>query len=400
MVENLRIAIMGGTFDPIHYGHLVTAQTAKHEFNIDEVLFIPTGIQPFKQQSEITNAEHRYLMAVLATAFNPSFKVLRIEIDRQGKTYTIDTINEIANIYQNKEKEIELFFIIGADAALQILDWKDVKTLFKKCTFIVVTRPGYDKQELFEFSIDINKKFEAKFRFLEVPALDISSTNIRKRVAACLPINYLLPKEVESYIAANNLYTALNKEKFSNIQQKVQNMLSCERYIHTMSVCNEAVKLAVKYGENVEKAYLAALLHDIAKELPNKEKACEKFGINLFNGGIISEYPNVVHSFLGEAVAKHEFDITDSEILNAIKYHTTGRPSMTLLEKIIFVADIIEPNRSIFEGLLKIRKAAYKNIDKAVCLSLKYTISYIKQEKKHIYPLGLQAFEYYCEHKL
>ncbi len=192
------IALMGGTFDPIHYGHLVTAEAVRHEFAIDRTLFIPTGQPPHKKASEVTNAEDRYIMTVLATETHPSFYVSRIEIDRSGKTYTIDTIEQLK---ESAPKGTSFFFITGADAFLEIFTWKNADTLLKSCTFIAATRPGYDRSAI------ENRVAEGEnFHFLEVPALSISSTDIRARVRAGRPIRYLLPESVENYIYKHNLY--------------------------------------------------------------------------------------------------------------------------------------------------------------------------------------------------
>ncbi|NLM13269.1 MAG: nicotinate-nucleotide adenylyltransferase [Epulopiscium sp.] len=198
------LAIMGGTFDPIHYGHLVTAEAVRHEFNIDQVLFMPTGQPPHKSRENITHSEHRYLMTVLATATNPSFNVSRLEIDRKGITYTIDTIKDLIKIYGT---DIELYFITGADALSHILTWKDSEDLLKMCTFIAVTRPEYHKEELIERIELIRNDYQSKIHFLEVPALSISSTNIRDRIKKGMPIKYLLPESVENYIYKFKLYS-------------------------------------------------------------------------------------------------------------------------------------------------------------------------------------------------
>lgn len=198
------LAIMGGTFDPIHYGHLVTAEAVRHEFNIDQVLFMPTGQPPHKSRENITHSEHRYLMTVLATATNPSFNVSRLEIDRKGITYTIDTIKDLIKIYGT---DIELYFITGADALSHILTWKDSEDLLKMCTFVAVTRPEYHKEELIERIELIRNDYQSKIHFLEVPALSISSTNIRDRIKKGMPIKYLLPESVENYIYKFKLYS-------------------------------------------------------------------------------------------------------------------------------------------------------------------------------------------------
>lgn len=190
---------MGGTFDPIHYGHLVAAEEALVQFNLDRVLFMPTGRPARKTDRVVTSAEHRYLMTVIATASNPDFAVSRLEIDRPGVTYTVDTILELKSTHG---PDADLFFITGADAVLDILTWKDSARLADACTFIAATRPGYDLERFRELPGAEHLAVE----FMEVPALAISSTDIRSRVASRRPVRYLLPEAVATYAAKNALY--------------------------------------------------------------------------------------------------------------------------------------------------------------------------------------------------
>jgi nicotinate-nucleotide adenylyltransferase len=190
---------MGGTFDPIHYGHLVAAEEALVQFSLDRVVFMPTGEPARKTHRQVAPAEHRYLMTVIATASNPDFTVSRLEVDRPGVTYTVDTMLELRATHG---PDTELFFITGADAILDILTWKDSARLAGTCTLIAATRPGYDLSRILAqpgaetFSIEL----------MEVPALAISSTDIRTRIAARRPVRYLLPEAVATYVRKNGLY--------------------------------------------------------------------------------------------------------------------------------------------------------------------------------------------------
>ena len=187
-----RNGIMGGTFDPIHHGHLVAASEVAQSFHLDEVLFVPTG-QPY-MKSGVSDSEHRYLMTVVATASNPMFTVSRVDIDRDGPTYTIDTLRDI----RAQRPDSELFFITGADAVSQILDWKDVRELWDLAHFVAVTRPGHD--------LSISGLPERDVSLLEVPALAISSTDCRARVGRGFPVWYLVPDGVVQYISKHHLY--------------------------------------------------------------------------------------------------------------------------------------------------------------------------------------------------
>ncbi len=198
-----KIAIMGGTFDPIHYGHLVTAEAVMHEYQIDRVLFIPSGQPPHKNDSQVTSAEHRYLMTLLATETNPRFFSSRIEIDREGYTYTIDTIRELKKMYP----ETEIYFITGADAFSNILTWKNPELLLSSCHFVAATRPGYSRKKAAPQIEAVMERHADTLHYLEVPALSISSSEIRERIKEGRPIKYLLPETVENYIYKHGLYT-------------------------------------------------------------------------------------------------------------------------------------------------------------------------------------------------
>jgi len=194
---------MGGTFDPVHYGHLVAAEEALVQFNLDRVVFMPTGRPVRKTHRAVSSAEDRYLMTVIATASNPDFEVSRLEIDRPGDTYTVDTLRLLRDSYG---PNTELFFITGADAVREILTWKGAEELAGLTTFIAATRPGYVAD-----SIDEAMPAGAPAPRVEpmaVPALAISSSDIRTRVAERRPVRYLLPEAVAAYIVKNGLYAS------------------------------------------------------------------------------------------------------------------------------------------------------------------------------------------------
>jgi len=192
----MRVGVMGGTFDPIHHGHLVAASEVQTLFDLDEVVFVPTGEPWQKDTASVSPAEDRYLMTVIATASNPRFTVSRVDIDREGPTYTIDTLRDL----KAQRPDVDLFFITGADALAQILSWKDVDELWELARFIGVTRPGH---ELTDRGLPVNR-----VTLQEVPAMAISSTDCRDRVAAGHPVWYLVPDGVVQYIAKYRLYRA------------------------------------------------------------------------------------------------------------------------------------------------------------------------------------------------
>ena len=186
---------MGGTFDPIHHGHLVAASEVAQSFDLDEVVFVPTG-RPWQKQS-VTSSEHRYLMTVIATASNPQFTVSRVDVDRAGPTYTIDTLRDL----QAERPGAELYFISGADAEAQILSWRDHDELWQLAHFVAVSRPGHVLSTEGLPSENVSQ--------LEIPALSISSTDCRDRVRRGHPVWYLVPDGVVQYIAKHHLYRSM-----------------------------------------------------------------------------------------------------------------------------------------------------------------------------------------------
>jgi nicotinate-nucleotide adenylyltransferase len=197
--ERPAVGVMGGTFNPIHIGHLVTAEEALFAFALREVIFVPAG-QPWqKERIDVAEAEHRYLMTVIATASNSHFQVSRTEIDRPGPTFTVETLRAL----RLQLGDVELFFITGADAILQILTWKDPREVLSEARFIAATRPGYDLDRLEK---ELPEGFGDRVHILEIPALAISSTDVRRRVREGRPVRYLLPEGVARYIEKNTLY--------------------------------------------------------------------------------------------------------------------------------------------------------------------------------------------------
>ncbi len=197
-----RIGILGGTFDPIHVGHLMTAEAVRDEFGLDKVIFVPAAVPPHKMDQQVTEARHRYLMTVLATNSNPHFDVSSIEMDRPGPSYTIDTIYELKRQYG---ENTDLFFITGADAIAEIPTWDRIEELLGLCQFIAAARPGFlpNVDNIREYFGELGS---ARIHRLETPELEISSTNIRDRVKRGFSIKYIVPSAVENYIYKEGLY--------------------------------------------------------------------------------------------------------------------------------------------------------------------------------------------------
>jgi len=199
----LKIGLMGGTFDPIHLAHLVTAEAALEQYRLERVIFVPTGFPPHKKDQRVTQAEHRHSLVVLATASHPRFEVSRVEIDRPGPSYTADTLEEMR---RRLPQGTELYFITGADAIIDVGTWREPERLFALCRFIAAPRPGWSQETAQTGLRRLEERFGCEILEIQSRAMDISSSEIRRRVAAGQSIRYLVPEVVEAYIQKHGLY--------------------------------------------------------------------------------------------------------------------------------------------------------------------------------------------------
>jgi len=380
---------MGGTYDPIHNGHLAVAEAARRHFGLGRVIFVPAGLTAHKDNSLITPSVHRFRMTSHAIGSNKYFDISDMEINRKGASYTADTILELKHMLG---KEAKLYFITGADTMTEMFMWKTPEVIFGNCNVITVYRPGSDDETLYSHIADSRDKYGAKIHVLRMPALEISSSGIRKRIEIERPVRYLLPEIVEQYISQHRLYRD-DLYDMESAEQAISSVLSGKRWRHTMGVVDEAVRLAEIYGLSRRKAYVAAVMHDYAKEMPASEKLhrCEEWDIPLDD--IMRSQVDLAHGFLSAEKAKMEFKIDDQEILKAISFHTTGCEYMSQLDKILIVADCIEPNRAVIPGISAIRDAALTNLNKAVVLAIEMKIAFASSRKQLIHPLSNKALK-------
>jgi len=382
------LAILGGTFDPIHYGHLAVAEAVLAKFSPQRILFMPCGQPPHKDEN-VSAAEHRYQMALLATCDHPFFDVSRLELDKLGASYTVDTARRLVEACPAGAK---IFFIIGADSLAHLLTWKDAEILLTLCRFIAVPRPSFNKKQMTEKINEINTKCGSeRVILLEMEKIDISSTKIRQRFSEGRSVRSYVPRAVEDYARAFQLYRP--SCSFESVKEQLQKRLSPKRFTHTLGVMLEAEKLAKIYGADLEKARWAALLHDCAKEYSTDKKKtlCKQWGIPL-DGTDISQV-DLTHGPMGAESAKRDYYVNDAEILQAIRYHSTGHKHMTVLDKVIMLADFIEPYREDYPPLAQMRKHAYTDINKALRIGVKYTIKEETEAKNPIHPASYEALK-------
>lgn len=402
----MRTGIIGGTFDPIHEGHILIAKAAMSECKLDRVVFMPTGNSYMKVN--VSPAIHRLNMLKVALKNYPEFEISDIEIKRKGNTYTCETIK-----YLKETIDDELFFIIGSDTLYSIEKWKEPEYLFDNLKFIVASRSNFDSEKK---ANELKDKYNAEIIFLNCDAIDISSTSIRKciidnfdkafncgkeeveeeNIDFCNTMTFI-DKDVMNYIKVNHIYKEMNE---AEIVKRLSSDLKESRLIHTMGVLDTAVSLAKIYSADEKKVSIAALLHDCAKYMPLESmiEICERNFVE-FNE-VESKSTALMHAKAGACVAYEEYSIYDKDIIEAIKWHTTGKPDMSLIEKIIFVSDYIEPGRTHSDKLPMYRMIATVDLD-LVCMNiLKDTVDYLKTkeaEGTEIDPMTNETYNFYKE---
>ena len=394
----MRIGIIGGTFDPIHIGHLIIAQNAVTQYHLDQILFIPTGHSPHKDDKEIEQSAHRLEMIRLSIKNNPDFYFSAMEINAACTSYTYLTLQELHRTYP----DWELYFIMGADSLDYLDKWMEPAEICRLATLLVAIRDDLDMNRIKNKAAELKRLYEADIRPIITPNVSVSSHNIRERVAKGEPIRYLVTPEVEEYIAHQCLYqedegqTPMN-ERLNKIKKTLKKELDKDRYEHTLGVMYTSACLAMANGYDMEKAQLAGLLHDCAKCIPNEKKLkiCVKNNIPVTQ--VEKDNPFLLHAKVGAFLARVLYEVEDEEILHAISVHTTGAPAMNTLDKIVFIADYIEPKRDKAANLKEIRKTAFEDLDEALKMILCDTIHYLNGSKndKNIDPMTLETYHYY-----
>lgn len=371
----MRIGLFGGTFNPIHNEHILMANEAIKELNLDKLLVMPTYVSPHKIGKEVAPGEDRIKMAKLVFQNNPKVEVSDYEISKKGISYTYQTLEYLTEEYGGAE----IFFLLGSDMLENFPKWRNPDLICNMATLALTERrgEGLDNELLIKI---VEERFNTKVVKLKVYGNDISSTKIRLYTKLGLSVEEMCPSEVIGYIKERDLYSS--DEYYSFVREK----LTEKRLNHTAGVILTAIRLAEENGVDKGKAEKAALLHDVAKYMDPKDYPNFKL-----DGNVPSP---VVHQFLGEYIARVELKIEDEDILNAIKYHTTGRPNMSTLEKIIFVADLIEPSRT-YADVDYLRKEIDKNFNEGFRICIIEIYKYLQRSTNEIYSLTKEAVDYY-----
>jgi len=361
----MRIGILGGAFDPIHVGHVELARAALEELKLDRLLLIPSGDPPYKQPC--AGRADRLTMTRLAAEDIPGAEVSDIEVTRSGHTYAVDTVKFLKKTHPDDE----LIYILGSDAAGRVDNWKGIDKIRKRCTFACVVRKGA-----------ADAVPEGMLR-LETEIPEISSQAIRAGICEGRDISGLVPTKVGGYIYRRGLYIASVPE--AAIMKDLKEKLKPGRYRHILGVADTCVELAEIHGAHVGKAYMAGLLHDCAKYMKSEKllKLADEAGADEDEKAVMP----VLHAPVGAYRAREKYGVQDEEVLSAIRKHTVGAECMSLLDAIVYVADMVEPNRAEFPGLNEARAIARKDIFAAAVACARLTQSYAGKNHGKLHPI-------------
>ncbi|MCL1900928.1 MAG: nicotinate (nicotinamide) nucleotide adenylyltransferase [Firmicutes bacterium] len=376
----MKIGIFGGTFDPPHIEHLNICLNCKKELNLDKTLVIPAGEPPHKLIKK-TDKKMRFEMAKIAFSGLDFVKVSDIEINEQV-SYTYKTLEKLKTIY----KDDEFYLIIGSDSFNDFETWKNTQSIVKSSKIVVVNREN--SKVIKELKENFINKYNTQPKILNFCGRDISSKVLRAFLEFKI-FSDTMDKSVFDYIVKNNLYSG-----HKDFIEQLKLFLTEKRFIHTAFTVLEAVKLSYFLNSDPTKAFIAAALHDIAKKYSETELK-ERFNYT----GKEKYPPKVAHAFAGRHIAKTVFKISDPDILNGIEYHTTARPNMSLLEKIIYVADCIEKTRD-YLGLEKLREMVYNNFEEGFRECVRQMYELINQKPDYeVCDYTEKAYAYYTQNK-
>lgn len=373
-----KIGLLGGTFDPVHFGHLRMAEACKEKLCLDEVWWIPASVPPHKNR-QTTPYEKRRAWITQALEGKIGHRILDVEKEREGKSYTYDTLLEL----HRREPDCQFYFLTGADSLDGLNTWYRWENILDLCVFVVTTRPGYDLEIPDEIA-SVAQKTKGGILCVEIDALQISSTEVRERVARGQSIEDLVPA------ALINEVKERMEIKVEGYKEILKNRLSVKRYTHSIGVANTAARLAGMFNGDIERAYLAGLMHDYARELTEEELLELTAKHNLSTDGVELMQTSLLHGPVGAWLLEQEGLITDQQVLNAIRWHTTGHPDMDQLARIVYISDYIEPGRN-FPGVDLLRQITNKDLNLGVLAGLDHTLSFLVQRNNFIHPLSIAA---------
>lgn len=366
-----KIAVFGGSFHPIHNGHISLARHAMEELHLDRVLFVVDRIPPHKVLADGATDAQRVDMMRLALQDEPRFSVETLELEREGTSYTVDTLLAL----HEREPNAEFYFLMGSDMLLSFPTWRKPDEIAKLAVLVCTVRQGQSGGEE-EAAAAIRTQFGANVLLLDQVS-PLSSTEVRNRIFDAKPVTGMVPEAQEHYMYLNGCY---QPRELLPMYERLKQEISAHRMDHTAYVIQTAVALAERFGVDPKKARLAALLHDCAKSFPEEKL--------LPYADTDPAILPVLHAPAGAEYARTVYGVEDPDVLNAIRLHTTGDAGMRKLEQVIYLADMIEPSRQ-YEGVDEIRQAG--DLNQMMRLALSRTIWYIKKRNYAVHPATMRA---------
>ncbi len=384
----MRIAIFGGSFNPPHSGHVRAAEAARRGLAADKLLVIPSAVPPHKQQPQDSPAtEQRLELVKLAFDSLADVQVCDIELRRGGKSYTVDTLTQLRAEYPQEEFAL----LMGTDMLLCFdTAWKDFQKILEYATLAVFPRQKGQDTQIKDKCLELASKYGARIEILDFVPTEISSSELRELLRERKGTQFF-PEAVYGEIIRHRYYGA--KPDLDWLRTQAMQYVDEKRRPHVLGCEQEARALARRWGVDEDLAAEAAILHDITKAKKGEAqlKLCDMYGI--ITDDVEKENYKLLHSKTGAEFSQREFGI-DSEVYGAIRWHTTGKAEMSLLEKLIYIADYIEPNRD-FEGLSELRALAYEDLDAAMRLGLEMSARELKEKDKKPHINTINALEYY-----
>ena len=382
-----KIGIYGGTFDPPHLGHIRAAQAAIDALHLDRLLLIPASCSPGKTPAQ---AEDHHRLEMLSLSAGEKMEVCDLELRRGGISYTVDTLTQLRAMYP----DAKLHLFVGSDAFLHLDSWKDPDGIFSLAEICVFCRGGKKEAQKLREQKEYLEQRGASICLLDNPVTEISSSNLRRLLAFGCGKEFL-PESVCDYIRGNGLYNTQKNWKnlpMEQLEQVVISLLNPNRVRHTLGCRDTAVELARRWGADETDAARAGILHDVTKALdgPLQLTLCEAYGKMLSD--FSRKYPKTLHALTGSLVAECVFG-ENSKVVEAIASHTTGKADMTTLQKIIYVADYMEPCRD-FPGVDKLRHLAFADLDAALKLGLEMTLEHLARQGSEVSPESRDALRF------
>jgi len=387
----MKIVLYGGSFNPPHIGHVEAALSVSRALKPDRFLIMPDHLPPHKElAADSPGPEERLRLCRLAFRDIPGAEVSDLEICREGASYTADTVEQLRCDYPNDE----LTLVVGGDMFFSFESWYRFRYLLEQCTLAVLARCGEDVDELPAAVREMEKRYAARIVLIAHEPVTVSSSDLRYRLPRRMG-SELLPPPVYEEIIRKRFYDA--QPEFTWLREQAYAMLKPKRIAHVAGCESAAVELAQRWGADEELAAEAAILHDITKKLSLDEQLnlCRQYGIIYDHAALL--YPSVLHAMTGAALAADRFG-AKPEVVDAIRWHTTGKPDMTMLEKIVYLADTIEPGRD-FPSVKKLRKLANEDLDAAMAMALEYSLSYIAERGQEPDPVTAEAAAWYAGRK-